>query len=166
MTDQLQQEKLNIVAIFSENKSSILDLLTQLNGIKNQYRIAVFGLPNWDRIDGLEVDYLVNLTTHIAAPYFIDYDDGDVKKFVGMFQENIKTDPDALAFVGFDVAHYFLTALTKYGASFPDCMNELELPLLETRYEFVRTDTDGGWENRHWMIYYYENFRVYDSMNE
>ena len=79
MTDLLQKEQLNVVAIFSENKSSILDLLTQLNGIKTQYNLSVIGLPDWDRIDGLEVDYLVSLKTHIAAPYFIDYERNDVK---------------------------------------------------------------------------------------
>ncbi len=165
MTDYLQQEPLNLVVIFSENKSFILDLLTQLNSIKNQYRISVFGLPSWDRIDGLEVDYLVNLKTHITAPCFIDYDNENVKKFIRMFQENIKTDPDLLAFVGFDVAHFFLTALMKYGTSFPECMKEMEPDLLEAKYDLVKQDPD-GYENQHWMIYYYENFRVYDAMNE
>jgi LysM repeat protein/ABC-type branched-subunit amino acid transport system substrate-binding protein len=165
MTDMLEQEPVNLVTIFSENKSSILDLLTQLNGIKNQYRISVFGLPDWDRIDGLEVDYLVNLKTHIAAPYFIDYENVNVKKFVRMFQDTIRTDPDALAFIGFDVAHYFLTALMKYGKEFPDNMQKLDLDLLEAKYDLVRKEP-GGYENQHWMIYYYENFRVYDAMNE
>jgi LysM repeat protein len=165
MTDQLQKEPLNIIAIFSENKSAILDLLTQLNGIKTQYRISVYGLPNWDRIDGLEVDYLVSLKTHMVAPYFIDYDNENVKKFVRVFQENIKTDPDPLAFTGFDVAEYFLTALMKYGTAFPKCMNEFNPDLLEAKYEFGKTET-GGYENQHWMVYYYENFRVYDAMND
>ena len=165
MTDFLRQDTLNIVAIFSENKSTILDLLTQLNGIKNQYRLAVYGLPAWDRIDGLEVDYLVNLKTHMVSPYFIDYDAPRVQAFVAGFQESIRTDPDPLAFIGFDVADFFLSALMKYGTSFPGCMNEMDLPLLETRYNFEKTD-NGGYENRHWAIYYYENFRVYDARND
>jgi len=166
MTDQLQQEPVNLVVIFSENKSTILDLLTQLNGIKTQYRISVFGLPDWGRIDGLEVDYLVNLKTHVAAPYFIDYEDKDVKNFIRAFQENLKTDPEPLAFIGFDVATYFLTALMKYGTAFPACMNGLDLHLLDSKYEFGRTEAGSGYENQLWMIYYYENFRVYDAMNE
>lgn len=165
MTDQLQKEQLNIVAIFSENKSAILDLMTQLNGIKSQYNLSVYGLPNWDRIDGLEVDYLVSLRTHMVEPYFIDYDRIDVNSFVRGFQENIKTDPDPLAFIGFDVAQYFLTALMKYGTSFPPCMKEYDPAMLETRYEFVKTEA-GGYENQHWSVFYYENFRVYDAMNK
>ena len=162
MTDHLQKEQLNIVAIFSENKSTILDLMTQLNGIKTQYNLSVFGLPGWDRIDGLEVDYLVSLRTHMAAPYFIDYDRSDVNNFIRGFQETIKTDPDPLAFIGYDVAQYFLSALVKYGASFPSCMKEYDPELLETRYEFAKTAL-GGYENQHWSLFYYENFRVYSA---
>lgn len=163
MDDQLKKDVQNMVVIFSENKSTILDLLTQLDGIKNQYQISVFGLPAWNRIDGLEVDYLVNLKTHMIASYYIDYDDDNVKKFVRDFQEAIKTDPDPLAFIGFDIGNFFLTALKRYGTSFPKCMNELDINMLESKYQFLKSET-GGYENQQWMLYYYENFRVYDAL--
>jgi len=98
----------------------------------------------------------------MAAPYFIDYDRSDVNNFIRGFQETIKTDPDPLAFIGYDVAQYFLSALVKYGASFPSCMKEYGPELLETRYEFAKT-ASGGYENQHWSLFYYENFRVYSA---
>jgi hypothetical protein len=44
-------------------------------------------------------------------------------------------------------------------------MKEHDPAMLETRYEFGKTDA-GGYENQYWSVFYYENFRVYDGMNK
>ena len=162
MTRALKKDSLNVVIIYSETKSSILNLLTQLNGIKSQYQIAVVGLPDWAAVDGLEIDYLVNLKTHVVAPYFIDYTNERVKQFTRAFQSAVKTDPDPLAFIGYDVATFFLTALRNYGTSFPSCMNDMQADLLEAGYRFDRSG-DNGYENQQWKIYYYEKYQLYDT---
>jgi ABC-type branched-subunit amino acid transport system substrate-binding protein/LysM repeat protein len=162
MVDFLQKDVQNLVVIITDSKSAALDLLTQLNGIKAQYLISVFGLPLWSRMDGMEVEYLVNLKTHMAAPYFIDYTDPGVKRFVTLFQEQVRTDPDVLAFAGFDAGYYFLTALMKYGVTFGKCLKEMDVSLLHNKFEFAQTDGN-GYENQHWMIYYYENYQVFDA---
>ena len=151
------KEKENVVIAFSENKSYVLDLITKLNEWRNEYKITLVGLPRWDKLDDIEVDYLVNLKTHIVAPSFIDYDDINVKKFISKYQEQYKTDPDPLAFQGFDVAYYFLTALTRYGKSFGRCLPDLRMKSLQTDFQFSSTKGN-GFVNQHWEIYWYENF--------
>jgi LysM repeat protein/ABC-type branched-subunit amino acid transport system substrate-binding protein len=151
------KEKENVIIAFSEDRSYILDLITKLNEWRNEYKIALIGLPRWDKLDDIEVDYLVNLQTHFVAPYFVDYDNNEVKKFVRNFQELYKTDPSPLAFQGFDVAIYFLTALTQYGKTFEHCLPEMKLHSLQTDFQFI-PDNGNGWVNQHWEIYRYENF--------
>ena len=163
MTKSLSKDTSNIVAIFSDTKPAILNLLTQLNGVKQQYSIRVFGLPDWGDIDGLEVDYLVNLRTHIISSHFIDYEDHDIRNFVSNFQEKIRTDPSDIAFLGFDIARYFLSALMKYGTKFPESMNGMDIRLLLAPYRFEREAEQVGYENQKWVIYYYENYRMYDA---
>jgi LysM repeat protein/ABC-type branched-subunit amino acid transport system substrate-binding protein len=151
------KEKENVIVTFSGNKTYILDLLSKLNEWRNDYQMTLFGLPRWDKIEDIEVDYLVNLKSHIVAPDFIDYNDTVTKKFVSLFQERYKTDPDPLAFQGFDAGWYFLNALTFYGKTFEHCLPGFRMKLLDSDFRFV-SSKGNGFENQNWEIYYYENF--------
>jgi hypothetical protein len=80
-----------------------------------------------------------------------------VKKFVSTFQERYKTDPDPLAFQGFDVATYFLTALATNGKSFDRCLIDFHLKSLGNDFRFASTEGN-GFVNQHWEIYRYEDY--------
>jgi LysM repeat protein len=160
MADNLKKDVKNLVVLITENKTYSLDMLTHLNGLKDQYDITVLGLPQWDRLEGMEYDFLSNLKTHILAPYFIDYSDPAVQRFIRLYQEQYKTDPELLAFVGEDVAYYFLTALMKYGTGFMKCLPELRMNLMQASFGFSATEGN-GYENQEWVVFYYENYRLY-----
>jgi len=151
------KDKENLMIVFSEDKSYVLDLITKLNEWRNEYKVTLIGLPRWDKLEDIEVDYLVNLKTHIIAPYFIDYGEPQVKKFVATYQDQYKTDPGALAFQGFDVAYYFITALERYGKTFERCLPDLHMTTLENDFEFSATKGN-GFVNQHWEIYRYEDY--------
>jgi ABC-type branched-subunit amino acid transport system substrate-binding protein/LysM repeat protein len=157
--EKLSKDKPNVIVTFSENKVYAIELLTKLNEIRNDYNLTIIGLPRWDKLEGLESDYLVNLKVHMMTPSFIDYQDKDIKIFVQRFQDHYKTDPELLAFQGFDVAYYFLSALQKYGKNFNRCISEMSMKSLETRFQFSHSG-DNGYENNHWEMYEYENYRL------
>jgi len=157
--ENLLKDANNVLVIYAEDKVHALEVITKLNEIKNDYRFTVFGVPAWDNIEGLEADYLVNLNTHILAPYFVDYNESDVKKFVLKFQLIYKTDPDHLAFQGFDVGWYFLSALNKFGTHLYKCIPEYNVKSLQTNFQFSHSGNN-GFLNQHWEIYKYENYRV------
>ena len=85
-----------------------------------------------------------------------------MKNLVSRFQKIYKADPDQLAFQGFDQGYYFLSALMKFGNNFPRCIKDFVLPTSQTSFEFVRSGNNAanGFENRHWAVYKYENFRL------
>lgn len=155
----LSEEKENILIVFSNNKVFTLELFTKLNEFRNKYRLIIFGMPKWDEMEGLEPEYLVNLKTHMMAPLFIDYDEPEVRKFVLQFQDKYKTDPDPLAFQGFDIGCYFFSALEKYGKGFDHCISELRMKSLQTDFQFTQSKGN-GYENQHWEIYKFENYKV------
>jgi ABC-type branched-subunit amino acid transport system substrate-binding protein len=156
----LTSKKGNMIILISNNRSYVLDVVTKLNEHRTEFSMTLLGLPRWDRFDDLEADYLVNLNTHLLVPYFIDYDDPGVKHFVAQFQDRYKTDPDPLAFQGFDVGYYFLTALWKYGKYFERCLPELRMRSLGTDFRFISTGKDNGFENQYWEMYEYDNYRL------
>jgi hypothetical protein len=155
----LSKEKENILVVFSDNKVFTLELFTKLNEFRNDYKLTVIGLPKWDEMEGLEPEYLVNLKTHMMAPSFIDYEEPEIKKFVLLFQNRFKTDPDILAFHGFDIAFYFLTALSKYGKAMDHCITDLRMRSLKTDFHFSQSQGN-GFENQHWEIYKFENYKM------
>ena len=155
----LSKKKGNIIILISDNKSYVLDVVTKLNEHRNEFGMTLLGLPRWDRFEDIEADYLVNLKTHVMAPYFVDYDDPGVKKFVSMYQDRYQTDPDALAFQGFDITFYFVNALWKYGKSFDRCIPDLRMKSLQTDFRFS-SSKENGFENQYWEIYEYDNYHL------
>jgi ABC-type branched-subunit amino acid transport system substrate-binding protein/LysM repeat protein len=149
----------NYVVAFSDDQAYVLDLLRGLYKLHKEYDITLVGLPDWSDMDGLETEYLVALDAHMMAKSFIDYNNQEVKKFVRNYQEVYKSDPELLAFQGFDQACYFLSALNEYGTNIGRCIGAYKTPSLQTRFNFIQTK-DNGFENRHWMIYKYENYRL------
>jgi len=147
----------NVVVIVTNQKTYALDILTRLNNLTQDYRFEVIGMPRWDYFENLDLEYLVKTKTHIIAPFFIDYNDRHVKEFVNLFQQRYKTDPDNLAFQGFDIGWLFLNALELFGNDFPRCLNELQIQPLQTKFHFTQKP-GGGMENQHWEIYRYENY--------
>ncbi|MFH1160919.1 MAG: ABC transporter substrate-binding protein [bacterium] len=159
MENQLLRGGDNIVVIVTNQKTYALEMLTRLNAITQDYWFEVIGLPRWDYFENLDFEYLVKTKAHIVAPFFVDYQDPHVKRFVSLFQQTYKTDPDNLAFQGFDVGWFFLNALELFGADFPGCLNALQIRPLQTQFKFKQNEGD-GLENQHWEIYRFENYNL------
>lgn len=156
---KLSKNKENVLVVFSDNAAYSLDLTRRFYELRNDYSITVFGLPEWGTMEGLETEYLLALKAHFVAKQFIDYSDPKVKWFVDQYQKRYSTDPALMAFQGFDIACYFLTALKTYGARFPRCIGEFSMKSLQTQFEFGSAKGN-GFENQRWMIYKFENYRL------
>ena len=153
------KDKPNYVVAFSDDQAYVLDLLRDMYKLRNEYNLTLIGLPDWSVMEGLENEYLVALKAHMMARSFIDYDNTAVKLFVRQYQEIYKSDPELLAFQGFDQACFFLTAMNTYGTNIGRCIGDFKLNTLLTRYHFIH-NKENGFENRHWEIYKYENYKL------
>lgn len=154
---EFSKEKENVVVAFSDNRSYVLDLVTKLNEWRNEYRITLIGLPRWDKMDNIEVDYLVNLKTHLVSSQFIDYENPEIRNFVRKFMGKYFTDPQSLAFLGYDIAFYFVSAMNRYGKSFERCLPGYRMNLLQNDFHFTSAKGN-GYVNQNWEIYRYEDY--------
>ncbi len=159
---KLSKGKENVLVAFADNNAYALDLMRRFYELRNDYNLSLVGLTDWEKLEGLETDFLNGLNTHLVSPYFVDYSVAGVKKMVLNYQVNYKADPEPLAFQGFDIGYYFLSALMKFGKLFPACIKDFRLPTSQTSFEFRRAgnNTANGFENRHWSVYQYENFKL------
>ena len=155
----LSRDRENYLITWNTSTEFIAEFTRRLYELRNEYRITLFGLPEWHQVNGVEIDYLMALNTHFLSPGFIDYYDPFVDWFVRRYQEQFNMDPEPLAFQGFETAWYFLNALRRYGTGFDRCLSEMDIKQLFTRYRFKTNPGDGA-ENKSWTVYRIENYRL------
>ncbi len=137
----------NIVIIPSSDQAFVSDVLMRLNILSRSYDITIFGLNDWQRFPNIEVEYLHNMELHFASPFFIDYDDKNVRNFLRRFRDKYNTEPSQYGFHGYDIMFYFLQAMKKFGPDFRDCLPVMRTELLQSDFLFRRSDYRNGLEN-------------------
>ncbi len=143
----------NILINFSNNEVFLNNFTRSLFDYAEKYPVTLFGLPSWLRYESLDLRYLNHFNTHFISSQFIDYSKDRVISFVSEFQNVYQTDPNRMAFLGYDVAIYFFEMLTKYGDVFPYCLKDESPELLSTGFQFERQGESGQLQNMYVSIY-------------
>lgn len=146
----------NVVIVPSTNQAFVSDVLIRLNVLSRNYDITIFGMNDWQRFANIEVEYFHNLELHFASPFFVDYENENVRNFLRRFREKYKTEPSQYGFLGYDIMFYFLGAMHKYGPDFRDCLPVIHTELLQTEFLFRKSDYRNGFENNGISIVKYE----------
>jgi len=153
--------KKNVVIIYSENKAFIFDMLRKLNEIRDKYQITVIGIPNWKKMEDIEIEHVINLNTHFLTTEFINYDSPGVKGFVRNFRQKYQTEPQQYAFEGFDTGAFFISALMKYGKQLSQCIQNYEYNGMQSGFRFENMP-ESGFSNKYWKVLRVADFRFED----
>ncbi len=151
--------KNNLIIVYSETEALSVDLMARLNDLRDSLKMTLIGIPEWEKFEHLENDYLMNLHTILFSSSFINYNDTIVKRFILDFREKYLAEPLEYAYSGYDMGTYFLTALMRYGRDFEHFTDQMNKPLLNTRFIF-RKLPGGGYENTYWNIYRIDNYQL------
>ncbi|MBN2175563.1 MAG: LysM peptidoglycan-binding domain-containing protein [Bacteroidales bacterium] len=156
----LSRVRKNIVIAFADDKVFAQELLSKLNKLNLNHDITLFGLPEWESFDNLEISQLLNLNFHCFASIMVDYRNKNTEKWIKGFRKRFLTEPaeNKFAFEGFDVGWYFLTALQWYGKNFNHCLSDYDIDLIHTEFNFEQTDNQ-GFENTYWNLGKYQDYR-------
>jgi LysM repeat protein len=151
----------NVVVLPSNDQPLVENMITNLNVLSQRYAIRLVGFSKWQRYTSLEADYYYNLNFSLLSPYFIDYKEEKIEKFVNRFRNRFMSEPSDFSFRAYDICQYFSLAASKYGSEFPERMNELDIDLLQSAYYFKRVSAFGGFENQgtH-LINYSRDFKI------
>lgn len=157
---QLSHDKMNVLVVPSTSQAFVTDLLRNLNGLADKYQITVYGMPNWMDYDNLDAEYMEALHLHFAAPYFVDYDQPVVKRFLIDYRGAFGGDPSMFAFAGFDVTLYFLNQLFVNGTGFIDSVCAQPGHGLQQDFSFVKSDAESGYENSGLRIVHISDYEL------
>lgn len=156
----LSKEKTNIVVIPSTGQVHVTNTLTQLNSLRDKYRIIVFGMQPWISYDNLDIEYLNNLNVHLPSPTHVDFENDTVKKFIVNYRTEYFSDPTTFAFHGYDAGVYYFTALKTHGLNFQYKITDIFHRGLQTCFSLRREIVGSGLENKCVHIIKYQDYKL------
>lgn len=159
----LNSSETNILVNFSNDEVFVTNFLRILFDNIQNIPLIVYGLPSWLRFDNVELRYLNHFNAHFFSSVFVDYQSEAVREFIAKFQEQYNTDPERLAFIGYDIGKIAITGLSTYGSSFFNCLHMLNIPLLSLRLEFDDNLPYNYKQNRYVYIYEIVDYNLLDS---
>ncbi len=156
----LSATKTNIVILPSSNQSYVTEFIGKLNNMTEKHDIILCGLQNWTSYDNLDLEYLNNLSLHIPANNFVDYDNAQSKQFIKNYREKYKTEPENYSYQGFDITYYFLAALQNNGSGFLNALSNNKQQCMMTNFSFAQFPPDSGFENKSVYILKYNDYKL------
>jgi ABC-type branched-subunit amino acid transport system substrate-binding protein len=160
LRDHVSHIQPNLVIVFSGNEVLPAALLSKLSAMKNDYRISLIGLPEWEKFTNIESVYLIALDANIFMASYTDYQSVNVKNFILGYRARYFDEPLEYAFSGFDTGYYFLYALMHYGKHFERCTEAITIPLLQNQFRFKQTE-GGGYDNVNWNVLQYFDYSLF-----
>ncbi len=131
--------------IASDHDSFINTTVRTLGTLAGKYsNITLYGTSKVRNSSGVDPEHLYNLGLHYTTSYFIDYEDWKVKDFIYAYRALYKQEPGQFAFQGYDIMHYFLNALSRYGEEWYKKLPEYSERGLQSDFKFEDSDTAGN----------------------
>ena len=140
----------NIIIIASEEDPVISETLQEIHSLSRKYPVKVFGYPSLRGLENLDPKFIFELDILVFSPFWIDYSARDVKQFNSDFRSKFLNEPSEMsyAWLGYDITYYFLSGLNLHGKYFLEHPEIHNPDLLQTEFDFRRSSTDDGFENR------------------
>ncbi len=151
----------NLVIIYGNNKSYIMDAINQLNRVRDTFNIEIIGLPLWEQINNMDYTLLNNLKLTWFTSSHINYNEARISRFNNKFMNTFSTEPDNYGFSGFDITLFFVKALADYDKRFLKCLPSVNSLTFENGFKFDKvSDRKNNFENIMWNIIQINNYKT------
>lgn len=150
LLEKLHSDKENILFFPSTAQVQVIDAIARLNASRVGKRITLVGLNEWNSFENIEYEHLNNLNFTYAAPWYIDYNTAEAKKFRLRYRNEFKGEPGVYAFQGYDAMMYFAEAGARLNTLNTECLTKL--PPYKgfcTEFKFKKESTTSGADNNH-----------------
>lgn len=117
----LSKKEKSIVIVLSKQQAFANNIVTKLYQSSKKHSIEVWGLPQWETYENLELDFLFDLKFKLVTNAEIDYTSPAVNKFITAYRTKYNCEPTKFSFLGYDQMLFF----AKHYATSNDFMNDL-----------------------------------------
>ncbi len=114
LADTLSLVAHNAVVVPSRDEVFVNAVCRSLSTLAStgDYRLSVYGLPDWQRFESVALDYLQRIDWHFPVHYLPAADSAFHAAFERRYRERFHTPPTELAYLGYDLTLYFGMALS------------------------------------------------------
>ncbi len=137
----------NILVVPSEDVEFVTSLVNSFAPMATQYAITVYGLHAWTDIGTLDVAALVKLNVHVAASTYIEWSNPATSDFAMRYRTRYRNEPGEYAFLGYDVALYFIAAEMQFGGNFAEHFASVKANPLHMGFQMEKQGAENGWNN-------------------
>ena len=102
----------NYILVPSSDQAFVITLFKQLESYKNNYSITLLVHPKWVDFQTIEPALLQKYKVIMSAAFFVDFENAAVNNFIDKFRAAYFTEPQEMAFKGFDQAMFLVPNFT------------------------------------------------------
>ena len=150
----------NHIIIPSSIEPTLIGVFKNIKDTDDTFKMTTYGFPHWFEFKNPDFDVWQRMNASIISPYFINYDDENVKKFIAAYRNRFATEPSDAAFKGYDQLILFGSALSTYGKSFITSIENKTIQTLGTKYHFTRKQTEGSFQNDYLNVLKLEDLKM------
>lgn len=153
---RLDPARPNVIMVPSEDVELVTTVLTKFMALVPKYTITVYGMDGWKDMGTLDVTALMKLNVHLSANAFIDRTSPDVNAFISAYRARFRNEPGEYAFLGYDVATYFIGAEMQFGDAFPEHYAQVKAKPLYLGLRMQKLGPENGWSNSNAVMLKYQ----------
>jgi len=163
LKEKMLGNQMNIIISLFGGEPVVSNYIRELSLLADTFDITVFGVPQWQNYQSLEIDNMQAVNAHIISPGFVNYNNKNVQDFVVEYRKRFKAEPGTYAFRGVETGFYFMNALMTFGRDFHKCIPQLNRLGDYNSIKFKKTyGKEYGWENIRATIFTYDSYRMID----
>jgi len=143
--------KENVVVLAMDNESALHETIMNLYKMMKNYRMTIVGYPVIRDLEpNIDLNYFCDLGIGLYSPFRVDYKNEDVLRFLQKYRTTFKTEPSEASFAwsGYDITTFFASGLALNGRRFLSHPEMHNPDLLSSRFDFRRSSTSNGFENK------------------
>jgi LysM repeat protein len=168
LTGALSTTKPNLIVPVSASVEALRKISSTLRTLadsKPEYKLTLFGYPEWQMYTNEYLEFFFALNTHIYTSFYANNLSPDVQRFNTRYKYWYKKSMAATypkyAMLGFDTGAFFISAINQYGANFENNVQQLKYKSLQTGFHFERVNNWGGFINTNlYMVRFNRDFTI------
>jgi hypothetical protein len=160
----LEKDKTNVIILSSRDEAFLGEVISIVHTLKRDYSFQVFGYPEFQDFENIDLQYFHDLQLTICSSRWIDYTDAHTIAFLKKYREYLHTEPSEIspAWNGYDITFYFLSGMARFGSDFIYHPERHRIKLIHTQFDLQRSGFFDGFENQHlYQLMYAPDLKVY-----
>ena len=129
-----------IVVVLSKQQAFANNIVTKLYQASKSDKIELWGLPQWETYENLELDFLYDLKFKLVTSGEVDYTSPLANQFIKRYREKYGTEPTKFSFQGYDQMLYIVNQYATTADFINDLVQDSTIDGLYNDFKFFRKD--------------------------